>query len=43
MEAQTPIPKEYPILIINMLRNISILKNVDKIAEAMLQGDPKRL
>ena len=30
MEAQTPIPKEYPILNIDMLRNISILKNFDK-------------
>ena len=36
MEAQMPNPKEYPILNIDMLRNISILKNFHKIAEGML-------
>ena len=36
IEAQTPIPKEYPVLTIDMLRNISILKNFDKVAEAMI-------
>ena len=36
MEVQTPIPKEYPILNIEMLRNISILKNFNKVAESLL-------
>ena len=36
IESQIPIPKEYPILKIDMLRNISILKNFDKIAESLL-------
>ena len=36
MKEQTPIPKEYPILNIDLLRNISILKSFDKIAEAIL-------
>ena len=36
IESQTPIPKEYPVIYIDMLRNISILKNFNKIAETML-------
>ena len=36
IEYQTPIPKEYPVLTIDMLRNISILKHFDKIAETMI-------
>jgi hypothetical protein len=35
IEAQTPIPKEYPVLTVDMLRNISILKNFDKVAESL--------
>ena len=45
IEAQTPIPKEYPVLKIEMLRNISILKNFNKVAETLLSkvmvGDMK--
>ena len=36
IETQTPIPKEYPVLKIEMLRNISILKNFNKVAETLL-------
>ena len=36
VESQIPIPKEYPVLSMDMLRNISILKNFDKIAESLL-------
>ena len=41
MEAQTPIPKEFPILNIDMLRNISILKNFDKMAASIMVSDMK--
>ena len=36
LESQIPIPKEYPVINIDNLRNISILKNFSKIAESML-------
>ena len=36
MEIQTPVPKEYPPVKMDMLRNISNLKNFDKVAEMML-------
>ena len=36
MEIQTPIPKEYPPINMDMLRNVSNLKNFDKIMESML-------
>ena len=35
-ETQVPIPKEYPVSNIDMLRNISILKNFNKVAETLL-------
>ena len=38
IESQVPIPKEYPVLTMNMLRNISILKNFDKIAESLISN-----
>ena len=36
MEIQTPIPKEYPPVKVELLRNISNLKNFDKVSEMML-------
>ena len=36
IEIQTPVPKEYPPLKVEMLRNISNLKNFDKLAEKMI-------
>ena len=35
-EIQTPVPKQYPPIRIDMLRNISNLKIFDKIAEMMI-------
>ena len=35
-EVQTPVPKEYPPSKVEMLRNISNLKNFDKLAEKMI-------
>jgi hypothetical protein len=36
IEIQTPVPKEYPPVKMDMLRNISNLKNFDKVAEMMI-------
>ena len=36
IEVQTPIPKEYPPLKMDMLRNVSNLKNLDKVFQSML-------
>ena len=38
VESQVPIPKEYPVMNIENLRNISILKNFSKVAETMLSS-----
>ena len=35
IESQTPIPKEYPVLTVDKLRNISILKTFDKVAKSL--------